>query len=265
MNLLADILAYKRNEELPRTVREVPLAGLRARAMLAAPVRDLAAALAPAPGGRPRLIGLIQRAAPGRGVIVRGRFDPAELARTLAAAGAAALAVHTDARYAQGSLAQLVAARAATALPVIRVDFLIDGYQLVEARAHGADGVMLLAAALSRNALRELLAAAGELRLLPIVAAHSAEELRLALDAGAEWLALLQREPRSFAVEAGAAARLRPLVPEGVPSIAWGGIRSAADVEALRPAGFRAVVAGEALMRAQPERRAALARELAGG
>jgi indole-3-glycerol phosphate synthase len=264
-SVLEEIITYKRVEELPRTKRARPVDALRAQAALAPAPRDFRAALAPGRGGWPRLIAEVKRASPSKGVIVRGPFDPVELATTYAANGAAAVSVLTDAKYFQGNLQHLADVRGAlAAVPLLRKDFVIDEYQLVEARAAGADAVLLIAGVLSRTELARLLAGARRLRLAPLVEVHDAGEIRQALDAGADLLGVNNRDLHSLAVDLGTTERLRPHIPPGVGVVAESGITSAGDVARLQAAGVDAVLVGEALVRTRPAQRAAAVRALAG-
>jgi indole-3-glycerol phosphate synthase len=177
--------------------------------------------------------------------------------RAYAAGGASAVSVLTDQPFFAGRLDDLEAARTACSLPIFRKDFVVDGYQLVEALACGADAALLIVAALDHATLAELLRVAAELQLDVMVETHDAQEVGRALDAGAEIIGINNRDLRTFTVDRELAARLRPSIPAGKIVVAESGIRDAADVSRLRAAGVDAILVGETLMRA-PDPAAAL-------
>ncbi len=197
-----------------------------------------------------------KRRSPSAGWIAE-RATPAEMARAYAAGGARALSVLTDEPFFGGRLDDLVAARAACELPILRKDFIVDRYQIVEARAAGADALLLIVAALTDLDLAALLAAAREMGLEVLVEAHDAGEVARAVAAGAGVIGINNRDLRTFTVDRELAARLRPSVPDERVIVAESGIRSAADVTRLRAAGIDAILVGETLMRA-PDPAAAL-------
>lgn len=251
--ILDDILARTRVDlEVRRGQR--PLAALETEAARMPPARSLAQALR-----RPGEIACIaefKRRSPSAGWIAEGA-DPAALARAYAAGGASALSVLTDGPFFGGGLADLAAARAACGLPILRKDFVVDRYQIVEARAAGADAVLLIVAALSDPELRSLLAAAREAGLDALVEAHDQAEVARAVDAGAAIVGINNRDLRTFQVDRDLATRMRPRVPADRIIVAESGIRDAADVARLRAAGVDAMLVGETLMRA-PDPAAAL-------
>ena len=211
-----------------------------------------------------RLIAEVKRASPSRGLLAPN-FDPVGLASRYAENGAAAISVLTEVDHFQGSLDHLEAVKEAVApqgIPVLRKDFLFDPYQLYEARARGADAVLLIVAMLEAARLRELLSAAQGLWLQALVEVHAEAELETALEAGAEVVGINQRDLRTFDVDVSLAARLRPLVPEGRIVVAESGISTAADVARLKTARVHAVLVGEALVTAPDT--AAKVQELAG-
>ena len=254
MSLLDDILETKRGEVASRRV-VVPLSALRERPLWADPRRGFRAALAARRA--PAVIAELKRASPSRGEI-RPAYAPAEIARGYAAAGAAALSVLTDARFFRGSLDDLVAARAASGLPCLRKDFLIDPYQVEEARAFGADAVLLIVAAVAGGQGAELLAAARGAGLDVLVEVHDDAELERAIDLGATLLGINNRDLATFEVTLSTAERLVPRVPPGALAVAESGLRSAADVRRMTAAGAQAVLVGEAFME-RPDPGAALA------
>jgi indole-3-glycerol phosphate synthase len=250
--ILDDIIAARR-ADLAAARQATPLAALRERPGWSLPRRGFAAALR---ARRPAVIAEVKRASPSKGVI-RADFDPVAIARRYAACGAAAISVLTEERYFQGSPAHLEAIRAAVDVPLLRKDFIVDPYQVAEARAWGADALLLIVAALEDGPLRELHAAAGELGLEVLVEAHTAEEVDRAGAAGATLIGVNNRDLRTFVTTLETAERLRGRIPAGVVAVAESGIETRADVARLRAAGYDAVLVGESLMR-QPDPGAAL-------
>ena len=260
MSFLADILARKR-AEVDRARRAEPDRALEARARAAPPPRGFEAALSPR-GGPLRVVAEVKRASPSAGALRAGLDAPAQ-ARAYAAAGAAAVSVLTDGPGFGGSLADLAAVRAAVDVPLLRKDFVLDRYQLLEARAHGADAALLIVAALEPAALRALLAAASDLGLAALVEVHDEAELAAALSSGARIVGVNNRNLRTFAVDLAVSERLLPLLPEGVKGVAESGVRTAEDARRLRRAGAANLLVGEALVRAADP--GALLREMVAG
>jgi indole-3-glycerol phosphate synthase len=252
MSVLDEILEHKR-DELREAQRLEPAASLAERAarMSEAP-RGFRRALEAAEP--PAVIAELKRRSPSRGEI-RPDFDPVACARDFAAGGAAALSVLTDSRYFGGRLEYLTQVRAAVSLPLLRKDFVIDPYQVDEARTAGADAVLLIVSALAGGALRELLAHARERGLDALVEVHDERELEAALTAGADLVGVNNRDLRSFVTDLTVTERLAPRVPPGVLLVAESGIAGPADVARLARAGARAFLVGESLMReAEPGR-----------
>ena len=249
--ILDRILAAKR-QELERRCQEEPLAVLRERLAQAPPTRSLARALG---GPSLALIAEVKRASPSRGVL-RADLDPQALARTYAGSGAAAISVLTEEQHFQGSLGDLEAVRAVLdgrggpRPPLLRKDFLFDAYHLFEARAYGADAVLLIVAILKPKLLAELLALAATLGLECLVEVHDEQELERALAADAQIIGINNRDLRTFAVDLAVSERLRPLIPRDRVVVAESGIHTRADVERLRALGVNAVLIGEALVTA---------------
>jgi indole-3-glycerol phosphate synthase len=241
------ILADKR-EELASAMRSVPFAELKARLPQAPPPRPFGEALR---GDTVRLIAEVKKASPSRGVL-REQFDPLALARAYAGAGAAAVSVLTDERHFQGSLDHLASIRQALLQgpPLLRKDFLFDHYQLYEARVHGADAVLLIAAVLNSALLAQLLGLVRALDMEALVEVHDELELERALMASATLVGINNRDLRTFKVDLATTERLRPLVPAGVTVVAESGILTRGDVERLRTADVDAVLIGEALVTA---------------
>ena len=195
------------------------------------------------------VIAELKKASPSKGLI-REDFRPAELARELAAAGAAALSVLTDQEFFQGSLGNLRGASAAVTIPCLRKDFIVDEFQLVEARAHCADAVLLIVAALHGDELSSLAAAARRQGLDVLCEVHDREELQRALDAGFDLIGVNTRDLRTFKVDLETAFSLAARFPAEVVRVAESGIHSAKDVARLRAVGYDAFLVGESLMRA---------------
>jgi indole-3-glycerol phosphate synthase len=252
--ILDDILARKRDEVAARR-RAVPVAQLRDRPLHRAPRRGFRAALAARPA--PAVIAELKRASPSRGTI-RASYDVAAIARSYAAAGAAALSVLTDEPFFGGRLEDLATARERSGLPCLRKDFLIDAYQVDEARAWGADCVLLIVAAVTASQGRELVAAAGEAGLDVLVEVHTEAEMDAAAALGATLVGVNNRDLSTFQVALETTERLAPRAPVGALLVAESGIRSAADVARMVRAGARAVLVGEAFMD-HPDPGAALA------
>jgi indole-3-glycerol phosphate synthase len=174
----------------------------------------------------------------------------AELAHELEDAGAAALSVLTNERFFQGSLENLEIASQATRLPCLRKDFIIDEFQLLEARAHRADAVLLIVAALAQTELANLHRRAGEMQLDVLCEVHDGAELQRALDAGCETIGVNNRDLHTFRVDLDTSLQLAELMPPGVVKVAESGIETGDDIASLREAGFNAFLVGESLMRA---------------
>ena len=248
MSVLQEIVAHKREEVRAQRAGR-PLAELRAACRGLPPARDFTAALRPNAGARVRLIAEVKRASPSRGVL-NATLDPVAQARAYAGAGAAALSVLTDQKYFHGSLEDLVAVRAAVDRPVLRKEFIVDEYQLWEARAAGADAVLLIVAALPSAALHELFHAAAAAGLGTLVEAHTAAELDEALGLGAPVIGVNNRDLATLAVSLAHCLALLPRVPADRVAVAESGIHSAVDVAQVVAAGAHAVLVGEALVRA---------------
>lgn len=227
-------------------------------AATAGPVRPFAGALRTAAArDRMAVIAEIKRRSPSKGTL-DDSLDPAAVAREYEAGGAACLSVLTDRDYFGGSADDLRTARTACGLPVLRKDFTVSALDVCDARAMGADAVLLIAAALDDGELSSFLKLARSLDLTALVEVHDETELARALDAGADLVGVNQRDLRTFEVDRNRAVRLAAKIPPGVVAVAESGIRDAADVAALADAGYQGVLVGEALVRSR-DRRAALA------
>jgi indole-3-glycerol phosphate synthase len=196
------------------------------------------------------VIAELKRASPSRGLI-RADFDPEILAQDLENAGAAALSVLTDSEFFQGSLENLRCASARTKLPCLRKDFMIDEFQLLEARANGADAVLLIVAALSQGELTGLASRASEYSLDVLCEVHNEDELQRAVDAGCTLIGVNNRNLRTFQVDLETAFRLADSIPKNSLRVAESGIRSGADIARLRAVGYQAFLVGESLMKAK--------------
>lgn len=250
--VLARIVRDKREELIGTLARAETL---EARAASAAPPRDFAAALGG--DGGVSVIAEVKRRSPGAGEI-RPDLDPARLAEAYERGGAAALSVLTDLKHFGGTLDDLGAARAATALPALRKDFVLDPVQVVEARAGSADAVLLIVRILSDEALRRLLAEATSHGMAALVETHDEGELERALSAGARIVGINNRDLATFTVDLDTTLRLRERVPDDVVVVSESGIRGPKDVARLAAAGVHAVLVGESLL-VSPDPEAAVA------
>ncbi|MDR3633197.1 MAG: indole-3-glycerol phosphate synthase TrpC [Isosphaeraceae bacterium] len=246
-SILDEIVASKRREVAAARAR-IPLQELEDQAAGAPPVRDFRAALA-GPGPI-QLIAEVKKASPSAKVI-RADFDPIAIARIYQDHGAACLSVLTDVPYFQGHLSYLARIRAAIALPLLRKDFIIDEYQVVEARLAGADAILLIAEILDDDALAHLLARARALGMAALVEFHDEANLPRVLTAGADLVGVNNRDLKRFVTDLDLTLRLRDQIPPEILLVSESGIRSRHDVERLEQAGVSAILVGEHLMRAQ--------------
>lgn len=248
-DILDRILARKR-EEVEAARAAVPLAEMQRRAAAAPPPRDFTGALrAKIAAGRPAVIAEMKRASPSKGLL-RTDFDPAGIARGYEAGGAACLSVLTDRDFFQGDPAHLAAARAACDLPVLRKDFVTEPYQVHEARALGADCILLIAAALARQDMQGLEASARSLGMAVLVEVHDDTELEAALTLQTPLIGINNRNLRTFETRLETTLDLLPRIPAGRIVVAESGIGTLEDVGRLRASGVGAFLVGEAFMRA---------------
>lgn len=247
-DILQRILATKRIEVAAARAAVSP-EEVERRARAAPPPRDFVGAIrARLAAGRPAVIAEIKRASPSRGLL-RESFDPAAIARSYESAGAACLSVLTDREYFQGATDHLIAARAACTLPVLRKDFVVDDYQIFEARAMGADCVLLIAAALEPRELRELEGVAQGLRLGVLVEVHDAAELDAALALQTPLIGVNNRNLRTFETRLETTIDLLGSMPHGRIVVTESGIHAPEDVARMRAAGVDTFLVGEAFMR----------------
>jgi indole-3-glycerol phosphate synthase len=246
--ILDEIVSHKQLE-LAAAKEKTPLEEIRKRAAKMAPPLNLAAAL------RGKSIGIIaevKKASPSRGLI-RPDFDPVKIARAYAAGKAAAISVLTESRYFQGSpdyLLQINKALGVKRPPLLRKDFIFDPYQVYEARAYGADALLLITAILSAPHLHELLSLSRRLGMECLVEVHDEAELDIALQSGAKIIGINNRDLRTFKTDINVTARLKPLIPADKIVVSESGIQTREDIEAMKKLGVNAVLIGEALMSA---------------
>ena len=256
-DILNKIIATK-HDEIAALMREKPLSAMRAEAEAHHDIRDFAAAIeAKIAAGKSAVIAEVKKASPSKGIL-REIFIPAEIAKNYEAGGAACLSVLTDASYFQGSVAHLQAARAACNLPVIRKDFIVDAYQVYEARAMGADCILLIVGALELRQMQALEMLARELGMAVLVESHDAAELDAALTLNTSLIGLNNRDLRTFDVSLSTTINLLPKIPAGKRVITESGILTSRDVAQMRSHDVNAYLVGEAFMRA-PDPGAALA------
>lgn len=251
--ILDKIVATKR-EEVARAKTERPESALRRRLTDAPPARDFLAALSAGPPIR--LIAEVKKASPSKGVI-RADFDPVAIARTYQEHGASCISVLTDVSYFQGSLEYLSQVRAAVDLPVLRKDFVIDPYQVIEARVAGADAVLLIAECLDDALLKQLHDAIVDLGMTPLVELYEPANLPRVLRIGARLVGINNRDLRTFQVDLEHTLRLRRQIPTDRVVVGESGIRTRQDVERLGAAGVQAMLVGESLL-AKPDVAAAV-------
>lgn len=255
-DILKRILAVK-HEEVAAASASKPLAAVRAEAEEQSATRDFVGAIrSKIAAGKPAVIAEIKKASPSKGII-RADFRPAEIAADYAAHGAACLSVLTDRQFFQGAPEFLQAARTACALPVLRKDFLVDPYQVYEARAMGADAILLIASALDLPTMREFEAIAQNLGLGVLVEVHDGDELDLALQLETPLIGINNRNLRTFEVSLQTTLDLLPRIPPGRIVVTESGILTSDDVDLMRHNTVNTFLVGEALMR-QPSPGAAL-------
>lgn len=247
-DILGRILARKR-AELEAARAAVPLAEMERRAAAAPPPRDFVGALrAKIAAGGPAVIAEMKRASPSKGLL-RADFDPAAIARAYEAGGAACLSVLTDRDFFQGDPTHLAQARGACGLPVLRKDFITEPYQIYEARAMGADCVLLIAAVLARQDMQGLEASARSLGMAVLVEVHDEGELEAALSLQTPLVGINNRDLRTFETRLDTTLELRSRIPEGRIVVSESGIAGKPDISLLHSRGVHAFLVGEAFMR----------------
>lgn len=242
---LREIITYKK-EELIEARRKRPLAELKSMARDAEPTRGFGNALS-SPGGI-KLIAEVKKASPSKGVI-RDNFDPVGIARIYEDSGAACISVLTEKKFFQGSLDHLGMIRKAVDLPLLRKDFIIDEYQIFEARAAGADAILLIAACLDKPQIQDFLGCARDFGLDALVESHTPKELDKALSAGAMLIGINNRDLTTFSVSLQTTFDMLKDIPDDRIVVSESGISSREDIARLEQAGVDAVLVGEALMR----------------
>lgn len=243
--MLDRIVADKR-EELKKTKKALPAAELEARIARRAGAFDFAAALK---SDHVSLIAEVKKASPSRGVL-RHDFDPTALARTYADNGAAAISVLTESKYFGGHIDHLAEIRETVAIPLLRKDFIFDPYQVYEARAFGADALLLIAAILEPGQLDELSSLSRELGLNCLVEVHNESEVEKALRSGAQIIGINNRDLNTFNVDFNTTKRLRALIPADKIVVSESGVSSRQDIDNLKNLGVNAALVGEALLTA---------------
>ncbi len=243
--ILDDILANKKNE-LAETKRRVPFADIKAKVLDAGPVRGFGKSITS--DGEIRLIAEVKKASPSKGVI-REDFDPSAIAGIYEEAGASCLSVLTEKRYFQGSLEYLDRIRQTVKLPLLRKDFIIDEYQIFEARTAGADAVLLISACLEKQRMEDYLGIAKQLGLDVLVESHTYKEMDRAILSGAMIVGINNRDLATFKVNLQTTIDLLKDIPDDRIVVSESGISARADVLILQRAGVDAILVGESLMR----------------
>ena len=243
--ILAAIAEHVR-EVVERRQRETPLAVLRDRPLFHLPTRGFARRLA---GNTRRIIGEVKKASPSKGLI-RADFEPVAIARGYAAHGASAISVLTEERFFQGSLIYLEQIHHAVESPLLRKDFMLDPYQLVEAKSYGADAVLFIAAMLEPALMRDLREQATALALDTLIEVHTEKELEAAIAAGTQLVGINNRDLKTFEVSLATTERLAPLIPAGVPVVCESGIDRLDQIRRVEQLGIHVFLIGESLMRA---------------
>ena len=244
-DFLANIVEHVRTV-LEQRQKQTPLAALHDRPLYYRATRGFARELS---GGSRRIVAEIKRSSPSKGLI-RADFNPVVIARDYADHGASAISVLTEEKFFQGSLTYLEEIKGAVAVPLLRKDFIIDPYQLTEARSYGADAILLIAALLESTVLRDLRETATALSLDSVVEVHNEEELDRALDAGAEIIGINNRNLKTFEVSLATTEKLAPRVPGGTLIISESGIDGAEQIRQVERWGIHSFLIGESLMRA---------------
>ena len=244
--MILDTIIQHKLEELKAEQAQVPLAALKDTVADMPPPRDFRTAIS-APGAV-NLIAEVKKKSPSKGII-REDFHPVEIAETYAKNGASAISVLTDSRFFAGELGYLSVIRQAVDVPLLRKDFTLDAYHIYQARAAGADAILLIVAALTPSQLREFMEVAESVSLACLVEVHTPEELAVALEADAQIIGINNRDLRTFHTQIETTFRLRKAIPAGKIVVSESGIYTREDVASLREADVHAMLVGESLMR----------------
>lgn len=251
---ILDTIIENKIIEIEDAKKSLPLESIRERLEGFEAPKDFFGAINP--GGALKIIAEIKHASPSKGIF-REDFDPVKIARSYSESGASALSVLTDEKFFKGSLDYLREVREAVDIPLLRKDFIVDPYQVYEARYYGADAMLLIVAALEQDMLKELLRLTHSLELNAIVEIHNESELERALQAGSRIIGINNRDLRTFEVDLGVSVRLAKKIPPDVIVIAESGIGSPEDIRSLRKEGVHVFLIGETFMKA-PDPGAAL-------
>lgn len=243
--ILATIAEHVRAVVAQRKAK-TPVAALRERALFSAPTRGFARALA---GSDRHIVAEVKKASPSKGLI-RADFDPVAIAKDYAAHGAAAISVLTEEKFFQGDLSYLEQIQGAVGVPLLRKDFMLDAYQVDEAKSFGADAILLIAAMIDAGLMRELREQATALNMDTLVEIHSEAELEAAVQIGAQLVGINNRDLKTFEVSLTTTEKLAPLVPPGTPAVCESGIDSLEQIRRVETLGVHAFLIGESLMRA---------------
>jgi indole-3-glycerol phosphate synthase len=243
---ILDLIVKRKHFRLEEAKRAVSFSRIRECAEKSSPSRDFLGSLKSSPGVA--LIAEIKRASPSRGILCP-RFDPCRLARNYEEAGADAVSVITEADFFKGTLESLARVRKTMQLPLLRKDFLFDGYQIYEARAMGADAVLLIAAILENGKLRELLLIGESLGMSALVEVHTDWELERALQCGASMIGINNRNLKTMSVDLKTSKRLLPRIPGRICRVVESGIQNSRDIRSMGELGADAVLVGEAIVR----------------
>jgi indole-3-glycerol phosphate synthase len=248
MKTILDEIVAAKLQELEETKKSCPLSDLEKMLPGLPPVRDFCAALRGGRDGKITIIAEVKKASPSKGIICE-QFHPVEIARQYQENGAAALSVLTEEKYFLGSLDYLQQIKEATAIPVLRKDFIIDPYQLFEARVRGADAILLIAALLEHGQLRDLMALCSRLSLFYLLEVHNEQELEKALALDAYVIGVNNRDLSTFKTDISTSLRLGTLIPRGKLIVSESGLARREDIITLRDAGVDAFLIGETFMK----------------
>jgi indole-3-glycerol phosphate synthase len=248
MSTILDTIVAAKRAELEAAKKKMPLPALEKRIRDLPAARDFSAALQGGRNGKIHIIAEVKKASPSKGIICE-QFDPVDIARQYQDNGAAALSVLTEEKYFLGSLDYLQQIKEATEIPVLRKDFIFDPYQIFEARARGADAILLIAAMLEKGQLKNLLALCRRMSLASLFEVHDRKELETALELDADVIGINNRDLNTFKTDISTSLRLVKLIPRGKTIISESGLARREDILALQEAGVDAFLIGEAFMK----------------